>query len=96
MKTQILAVGALFTILTLALNHGCAGPSISQSAVDIETETESDGSSTNSATPVPLAASDAETVRIGSIDWYVDYDEALAEAKRTQRPVWLHFGENPG
>ena len=41
-------------------------------------------------------ATDAKTVRIGSIDWYVNYEDALAEAKRTGRPVWLHFGENPG
>ena len=41
-------------------------------------------------------SADGETVRIGSIDWYVSYDDALADAKRTNRPVWLHFGENPG
>lgn len=49
-----------------------------------------------SAVGIETAAGNGETVRIGSIDWYVNYDEALAEAKRTQRPVWLHFGENPG
>ena len=52
-----------------------------------------------SATPEPVAAplsTNAETVRIGSIDWYVNYDDALADAKQTNRPVWLHFGENPG
>lgn len=52
-----------------------------------------------SGTPQPQASfgsADEGTVRIGSIDWYVNYDAALAEAKRTNRPVWLHFGENPG
>lgn len=38
----------------------------------------------------------ATLVRIGGIDWYSDYDQALARAKEVQKPLWLHFGENPG
>lgn len=35
-------------------------------------------------------------VKIGKIDWYVDYDAALAVAKKEKKLLWLHFGENPG
>ena len=38
----------------------------------------------------------AATVRIGSIDWYVNYDQALEVARESGKPLWLHFGENPG
>lgn len=37
-----------------------------------------------------------KTVRIGAIDFWVDYDAALAYAKANNLRVWLHFGENPG
>lgn len=35
-------------------------------------------------------------VTIGKIKWHVDYDAALAAAKREGKPLWVHFGENPG
>ena len=35
-------------------------------------------------------------VTIGSIEWETDYDRALTRAKQTGKPLWLHFGENPG
>ena len=35
-------------------------------------------------------------VKIGGIQWFVDYDAALKIAKTRQKPIWLHFGENPG
>lgn len=35
-------------------------------------------------------------VKIGGIQWYVDYDAALKVAKEKKKPIWLHFGENPG
>lgn len=38
----------------------------------------------------------AERVRIGVVDWYVDYGEALRAALELERPLWVHFGENPG
>ena len=38
----------------------------------------------------------AKKVTIGGIKWYVDYDQALADAKKKDKPLWLHFGENPG
>lgn len=37
-----------------------------------------------------------DTVRIGGIDWYEDYDAALVVASRLEKPLWVHFGENPG
>ena len=37
-----------------------------------------------------------EMVEIGKIKWYVQYDEALIVAERLNKPLWLHFGENPG
>ena len=36
------------------------------------------------------------TVSIGAIEWYVDYEAALAEARRRDAPLWAHFGEDPG
>lgn len=38
----------------------------------------------------------AETVRIGGIDWHTDYSTAQKLARREHKPLWLHFGENPG
>jgi hypothetical protein len=38
----------------------------------------------------------AETVRIGGIDWHTNYDAARKVAQREHKPLWLHFGENPG
>jgi len=84
MTAASLLIGVAFT-----LAGGCAGSN--QTA--IKSNTERSVSSSNPPSQIP---SDAETVRIGSIDWYVNYEDAMAEAKRSQRPVWLHFGENPG
>ena len=37
-----------------------------------------------------------KTVTIGKVTWYVSYDAALKVAKKAKKPLWLHFGENPG
>lgn len=37
-----------------------------------------------------------DQVRIGAIDWYVDYAVALEEARTRDLPLWVHFGEHPG
>jgi len=106
MKKYLCALGTFLTTLTL---FGCSGtPENSAQGLGQQESTFDAGSGTSATTgegttagsatnaaPIPLAA-DADTVRIGSIDWYVNYDDALADAKRTNRPVWLHFGENPG
>jgi hypothetical protein len=44
----------------------------------------------------PEADAAADLVRIGDIDWHTDYDVAAAEAVLRDRPLLLHFGENPG
>lgn len=36
------------------------------------------------------------TVTIGEVQWYTDYDQAMAVAREQNKPLWLHFGENPG
>ena len=83
MKKYLLVIGTLVTTLALL---GCSGtPENSTALAPGQGSTSSVGLNAN-----------AETVRIGSIDWYVNYDDALADAKQTNRPVWLHFGENPG
>lgn len=98
MKKHLLALGTFLTSLVL---FGCSGTpeNSAQGPNPLEggsTTSESLGEiSVSNSAKIPLAA-DAETVRIGSIDWYVNYDDALADAKKTNRPVWLHFGENPG
>jgi hypothetical protein len=35
-------------------------------------------------------------VKIGEITWFTDYDEAMAYAREQNKPLWLHFGEDPG
>lgn len=37
-----------------------------------------------------------QKVMIGGVEWYVDYDAALKIAQEENKPMWLHFGENPG
>ena len=37
-----------------------------------------------------------EQVRIGDIDWYVDYDAAVDVAREADKALWVHFGEDPG
>jgi hypothetical protein len=44
----------------------------------------------DSAEPVP------QQVTIGDINWFVDYDAALASAREQDKALWVHFGENPG
>ena len=36
------------------------------------------------------------TVIIGNIKWYTDYDHAMKVAREKQKPLWVHFGEDPG
>lgn len=42
------------------------------------------------------AEEEPKTVMIGGVKWYVDYDAALKIAQEKDKPMWLHFGENPG
>ena len=35
-------------------------------------------------------------VTIGKVQWYTNYDEAMKVARKVNKPLWLHFGENPG
>lgn len=43
-----------------------------------------------------LVPPDDATVTIGGITWYTDYDHALKAARKANKPLFLHFGENPG
>lgn len=38
----------------------------------------------------------AVQVEIGAVRWYVDYEAAQELARRETKPLWMHFGENPG
>lgn len=53
---------------------------------------------TSDATPPTkkTAAAPQGAVKIGRIHWFSDYDRAKAVAKRVGKPLYLHFGENPG
>ena len=53
-----------------------------------KTESESEEEKVTEAKP--------KQVKIGGIQWYVDYDAAQEIAKEENKPLWLHFGENPG
>lgn len=93
MKKQLLALGTLLATLAFV---GCSGSTerpVAQGSGQQESTLNAGLESGSTTTPI---VTDAETVRIGSINFYVDYDEALADAKQSGRPVWLHFGENPG
>ena len=83
---------------TLDNGSSTGQPSPSQSTSGGSSTNSAASSATNSAANAAKApvAIKAKTVRIGSIDWFVDYDQALAYAKQTNKPLWLHFGENPG
>jgi uncharacterized protein YbjT (DUF2867 family) len=48
------------------------------------------------AVPNALQADDLETTRIGKIRWYTDYDAAAELARTLDKPMWVHFGEDPG
>ena len=95
---------AAFSLAAIAMTFGCT-ETTRQAAKLNQAKAQSGAlsSGANSSqtppktSPAPSSKStNAETVRIGSIDWYVKYEDALAEAKRSSRPIWLHFGENPG
>lgn len=53
-------------------------------------ETESKSGEEKAVEPKP------KQVKIGGIQWYVNYDAAQKIAKEKNKPMWLHFGENPG
>lgn len=42
------------------------------------------------------ASQPTSMVTIGGIEWHTDYDVAQADAVRRDKPLLLHFGENPG
>ncbi len=47
--------------------------------------------------PAPETAVDSDSaVTIGSVRWFVDYEQAVRVAKEQGKPLWVHFGENPG
>jgi hypothetical protein len=48
------------------------------------------------APPVARASENIASAEIGRIRWYLDYDKALAIARETDKPLWVHFGEHPG
>ncbi len=84
---------ALFGAAIAMLMTGCSEtPGNRTLNIARETDTMDTGASEQKIT---RNASD-KTVRIGAIDWYVKYEDAMAAAKESNRPIWLHFGENPG
>ena len=52
--------------------------------------------------PTPDAAAHSTSsgmpaqVEIGEVLWFVDYEAAVEVARREGKPLWVHFGENPG
>jgi len=49
-----------------------------------------------SPTLPPVPSPTGGQVRIGRIYWHTSYDDARALARRENKPLLLHFGENPG
>lgn len=58
--------------------------------------TDIDGEDEQEAEEKESQKSSPKKVKIGGIEWYVDYDVALKIAQKENKPMWLHFGENPG
>ncbi|MEM7305954.1 MAG: hypothetical protein AAF682_04755 [Planctomycetota bacterium] len=44
----------------------------------------------------PSSEAESAQVLIGGVRWYVDYEAAQEVARREQKALWVHFGENPG
>jgi len=76
--------------ITMSLGCGTADDFVASSGQSSITD------ASNSEIVETAVDPNAQTVRIGEIDWYVNYEDAMAAAKASNRPVWLHFGENPG
>jgi hypothetical protein len=53
-------------------------------------------SSADAKPPVAPTAPAAGQVLIGDVSWYVDYEVAVTIARAADKPLWVHFGENPG
>jgi hypothetical protein len=53
-------------------------------------------SSTETNPPAAPTAPASAQVLIGDVSWYVDYEDAVAVARAADKPLWVHFGENPG
>ena len=61
------------------------------------TACESSHRSTGRDTAVVQApTADHELRRIGDVLWYTDIDVAAEVARATGKPLWMHFGEDPG
>ena len=88
----VLAVGSFSWV-------GCnSGQSVSVNVNQGISQTDDSRSGSDSQTngAVGVTATESETVHIGSIDWYVDYDKAMKVVMESNKPIWLHFGENHG
>lgn len=53
-----------------------------------------------SGPPAPTMPQASTTVHeltpIGSVLWHTDYDAAVEVARAEGKPLWVHFGEDPG
>jgi hypothetical protein len=43
-----------------------------------------------------IGAADVVPIELGKVPWLRDYDEALALARKTKRPILILFQEVPG
>jgi len=50
----------------------------------------------NTNVPGGSAEPASDQVRIGGVMWHVDYDVAVDIARKQDKSLWVHFGENPG
>lgn len=44
----------------------------------------------------PAPAATHELTPIGDLLWHTDYDAAVEVARAEGKPLWVHFGEDPG
>ena len=73
--------------ITISIAAGCAAETMMLGKLSDDTK---------SSVSKNVENKEPKTVKIGGIEWHVNYDAALKIAKESKKPVWLHFGENPG
>ncbi|MEM7473613.1 MAG: hypothetical protein AAF483_01335 [Planctomycetota bacterium] len=90
--------------LILAMSFGVSAsawaqndkPAAGAPSADAKTKTQDDSKDEDAGKAAEKEKPEAKKVKIGGVQWYVDYDAALKVAKDEEKLMWLHFGENPG
>lgn len=94
-RYRVLALGLMLFALPACVSENSRGDASSQPD-EVAADRPASDPTPSTSEERELVGTIGKTVRIGSVDFWVDYDDALAYAKENQLLLWLHFGENPG